>query len=128
MSATKQYKSGRDICVSVFLIVTMILRLKTSNTSLFTFFAFISFIAAVYDIYVTVERDYSFHKKRFLIVRGAFLIASIVCTVLVSVAVLLQWKIDSLVVDELTILALLASLPKELHCHLLGKYIRGKRG
>lgn len=126
MSVNKQYKLGRDICVSVFLIVTMLLRVITSNTGLFAFFAFVSFIAAVYDIYVTVERDYSLHKKRFLIVRGAFLIGAIICTVLVTVAVVFQWNIDPLVVDELSILALLASLPKELHCYLLGKFIRGR--
>lgn len=125
MNENRQYKSGRDICISVFLIAIMILRLVTENTVLFAGFAFISFIAAVYDIYVAIEREFSCYRTRFFIVRGIFIVGGIVCTILVAVAVIFKWNIDPLVVDELSILALLASLPKELHCYLLGNFIRG---
>ena len=119
MNENRQYKSGRDICISVFLIAIMILRLVTENTALFALFALISFIAAVDDIYVAIEREFSCYRTRFLIVRGTFVVGAIVCTILVS------WNINPLVVDELSILALLASLPKELHCYILGNFIRG---
>lgn len=125
MNENRKYKSGRDICISVFLIAIMILRLVTENTVLFAGFAFISFITAVYDIYVAIEREFSCYRTRFLIVRGTFIVGGILCTILVAVAVIFKWNINSLVVDELSILALLASLPKELHCYILGNFIRG---
>ncbi len=125
MNKYKPYKSGRDICISVFLIVTMILRLATENASLFAAFALISLIAAVYDIYIAIERDYSYYRRRFSIVRGAFIVGGVFCTIIVAITVIFRWKVNALVVDELSILALIASLPKELHCHLLGKYIQG---
>lgn len=125
MNENRQYKSGRDICISVFLIAIMILRLVTENTALFALFALISFIAAVDDIYVAIEREFSCYRTRFLIVRGTFVVGAIVCTILAAVAIIFSWNINPLVVDELSILALLASLPKELHCYILGNFIRG---
>lgn len=125
MNENRKYKSGRDICISVFLIAIMILRLVTENTVLFAGFVFISFITAVYDIYVAIEREFSCYRTRFLIVRGTFIVGGILCTILVAVAVIFKWNINPLVVDELSILALLASLPKELHCYILGNFIRG---
>ena len=125
MNENRKYNSGRDICISVFLIAIMILRLVTENTVLFAGFAFISFITAVYDIYVAIEREFSCYRTRFLIVRGTFIVGGILCTILVAVAVIFKWNINPLVVDELSILALLASLPKELHCYILGNFIRG---
>lgn len=128
MNEYKLYKSGRDICITVFLIVTMILRLMTENASLFAFFAVISFVAAVYDVYIAIEKDYSYYGRRFLIVRGAFIVSGVFCTIIMAIAVIFRWEINTLVVDELSMLALLASLPKELHCYLLGRYIRGSEG
>lgn len=125
MNKYKPYKSGRDICISVFLVVTMVLRLVTENASLFAVFALISLVAAVYDIYIAIEREYSYYRRRFSIVRGAFIVGGVFCTIIVAIAVIFRWNVNALVVDELSILALLASLPKEFHCHLLGKYIRG---
>lgn len=125
MNENRKYKSGRDICISVNGIAIMILRLVTENTVLFAGFAFISFITAVYDIYVAIEREFSCYRTRFLIVRGTFIVGGILCTILVAVAVIFKWNINPLVVDELSILALLASLPKELHCYILGNFIRG---
>lgn len=125
MNKDNQYKSGRDICVSVFLIVIMILRLVTENTNLFAFFAFISLIVAICDIYVEVERRYGYHRKRFLIVRGGFIVGGIFFAIIVAIMVIFRWNVSSLLVDELSILALFASLTKGLHCRLLGKYIQG---
>lgn len=125
MNKYKTYKSGRDICISVFLVVTMALRLVTENASLFAVFALISLVAAVYDIYIAIEREYSYYRRRFFIVRGVFIVGGVFCTIIVAIAAIFRWNVNALVVDELSILALLASLPKEFHCHLLGKYIRG---
>lgn len=124
MNEDKPYKSGRDIFICVFLIATVILRLATENTSLLAVFAFISFAVAVYDVYIAVEKYFSYYRRRFLIVRGAFIVGGVFCAIIVAIAVVFRWDVNSLVVDELSILALLASLPKELYCHLLGKYIR----
>lgn len=125
MKEYKPYKSGRDICISAFLVVTMILRLVTENAGLFAVFALISLVAAVYDIYIAIEREYNYYRRRFSIVRGAFIVGGAFCTIIVAIAVIFRWNVNALVVDELSILALLASLPKELHCRLLGRYIRG---
>ena len=123
----KQYKSGKDICVSVFLIVTMILRLLTENTELLTIFAVVGFIVAIYDIYTEVEKNYNYYGKRFFIVRGGFIVAGICCAIAVASMIILKIEVDTLVLDELSILSLLASLPKDLHCHLIGSYIRGRK-
>ena len=105
--------------------MTMILRLVTENTGLFASFALASLVAAVLDVYIAIERDYRYYGRRFMIVRGAFIVCGVLCTVGVTFAVFLRWEVNAVVVDELSILALFVSLPKDLHCHLLGKYIRG---
>ena len=128
MNGKVQYKSGKDICISVFLIVTMILRLMTENTNLFAIFALISFVVAVYDIYVSVEERYGHYGRRFLIVRGAFIVGAAIGAVAVAITAIFKCNISTLVVDELSILALLASLPKELFCRLLGNYIHRNEG
>lgn len=125
MNEKKWYTSGRDICISIFLIATMILRIFTENATLFAVFAFVGFIAAVYDIYISTKENYGYYS-RFLIVRGAFIIGCAICTIIVAIIVILNCSVSSLVVDELSILALLASLPRELHCRMLGNYIQNK--
>ena len=118
-------KLGLDIFMFVFLLTTIITRFFTENTNLFAFFAFISFSVAVYDIYAEIEIEYKDYGKRFFIVRGAFIVSGILCAVIVSVITMFGFAVDPLVVDELSILALLACLPKNLYCYILRKYIHG---
>lgn len=126
MSGKKRYTSGRDICISTFLITTMVLRLFIENAALFTVLAVFSFIAAVYDVYLSVEENYGCYRK-FLVVRGAFLVGAVTCVIVVAVFVILSRGASTKVIDELSLLALFASLPKELHCRLLGNYIQGNK-
>lgn len=126
MNEKKRYKSGRDICISAFLIATMILRFFTENAILLAIFAVISFVAAVYDVYISVEEKYGYYKK-FLVVRGAFIISAVICTIIAASIIIFKFEVGSLVVDELSMLALFASLPKELHCRILGNYIQSSK-
>lgn len=126
MNRKMRYDFGRDILISVFLIVTMIARCFTENVNLFAFFALVSLFAAIFDIYITIEKEYIYYR-RFYVVRGAFIVGGILSMIVLAVLIIFKWKINSLVMDELSILALLVSLPKELICYLLGMYIQGKK-
>lgn len=126
MKREKEYKSGKDIIVMVLLIVSMVLRLCTEKPGILVIFSFISFVVAAWDIYSEVEDTYGYYKQRFLIVRGTFILGAGLCAVIVMVVFFCNVSISKLAADELSILALLVSLPKDMYCYVLGKYIQGK--
>lgn len=120
----RQHKFGIDRCVIAFLCVAMISRIITEDVSVIAFFSVISLGVAIYDVYDVVEKEYRFYE-RFYIVRGGFIVGAVISTILIGIIAFFKTGISNLLVDELSILALLVSIPKDYYCYLLGRFIVG---
>lgn len=129
MNWRKDYRSGMDICEIIILCIFFLIRFFIESQNLMTIIAFAGFGFATYDIYAEVRKEFNPYSHRFLIVRGFFLVLASLYSAFAAfftVCFACNIKISSIVSDELSIFALLLSLPKNLYCYLLGRYLKGE--
>ncbi len=116
-----------DLLTLVFLIIIIVLRILDRDSGVIGILTYVSILIALYDLYVKVEKEFFEYGKSFLEVRGCFILIEISGTILFALIVVKVITLSSKIVDLLSIIALLISLPGELYCFLIGKFIKRNR-
>ena len=113
-----------DLLTTVFLGIIIILRILEKDSGIIGTLTYVSILIAVYDLYVKVEKEYSDYGINFLEIRGCFILFGVLGMILLALIIVGVITLSSKMIDVLSIIALLISLPGELHCVLIGKFIK----
>ena len=113
-----------DLLTAVFLGIIIILRMLERDSGFIGTLTYVSILIAIYDLYVKVEKEYSDYGRDFLEIRGCFILLEVLGTVLLALIIVGVITLSSKMIDVFSIIALLISLPGELHCFLIGKFIK----
>lgn len=122
----REYRPEKDLAILAFLLTICILRFVANNNELFAVLSLISVFIAVYDVYMSIESEYEIYGGRFFIVRGIFVCLCIFSAIIMASLLVTRVQLPDKVYDELTTIALLICLPKELYCYIIGKYIKNE--
>ena len=113
-----------DLLTTVFLGIIIILRILEKDSGIIGTLTYVSILIAVYDLYVKVEKEYSDYGINFLEIRGCFILFGVLGMILLALIIVGVITLSSKMIYVLSIIALLISLPGELHCFLIGKFIK----
>ena len=116
-----------DLLTFVFLSIIIILRILEKDSGSIGILTYISILIALYDLYVKVEKEFFDYGKKFLEIRGCFILIEILGTILFALIIAGVITLSAKTVDLLSVIALLISLPGELHCFLIGNFIKQNR-
>lgn len=113
-----------DLLTVVFLGIIIFLRVFEKDSGIIGILTYVSILIALYDLYVKIEKKFGEYGERFLEVRGSFILLAILGTVMFTVILAGVVILSSKIIDLFSIVALLISLPSELYCFLIGKFIK----
>lgn len=116
-----------DLLTIVSLCVIILLRLFEVDAGIIGILTYISVLFALYYFYSRVENEFGDFGNRFLSVRGIFIVFSVMGSIILILMLSQIILLSSKAINSLAIVALLISLPKELYCSLLKKYITASR-
>lgn len=113
-----------DLLTFVFLSIIIIFRILEKDSEIIGTLTYVGVLIAVYDLYVKVEKEYSDYGIDFLEIRGFFIMLEVLGIIFLALIIVGAITLSSQMIDVLSIIALLISLPGELHCFLIGKFIK----
>lgn len=116
-----------DLLTFVFLSIIIFLRVFEKESGIIGILTYVSILIALYDLYVKVEENFCDYGKRFLEIRGLFIVLEILGTILFALIIGGVITLSPKIVDLFSLVALLISLPGELYCFLIGKFIKKRR-
>lgn len=114
----------RDQVVFFCLLTLIVVRIVITSVTWMGIVSYIGLVIAIWDFYKDIEDEFIFYAK-FYTVRGVFILLFIVLMILGILMIISIISIDDRIVDVLTLLTLLISLPKKFLCSIIAAYIIG---
>lgn len=113
-----------DLLTFVFLVIIIVLRILEKDSGIIGTLTYVGILIAVYDLYLKVAKEYSDYGVYFFEIRGCFILLEVLGIIFLALIIVGAITLSSKMIDVLSVIALLVSLPGELHCFLIGKFIK----